>query len=466
MKKQLILFISIGVLYFLCFSGVFQALQQEQIYHATLGLVSENYERVGSWDHSEIRKVSKPFVRVQSNQFETWDAAIYKCISERMYRNEIACYGTVRGAFFPLFPLLWKAIHATSLGISILNYFLFILSVALLGGAILKTSSSNHACIYLLLISLPSTVIFSIPYTEALFILTFTLAAIGLLRKKYWVFFIGCFLLAMVRPATVFVLAAIIAAEVFVLLKTRNYRLFVKQLILKTAPFAVGYSCTFFIQYLSSGSWKTMVEAQKHWSGGLQPVAGISDWSVEGFALSSFAIFFVCIPLILVVGYVLIRWNSRTIKEYTLAVTTYDSEYLFIVSSSYLIGIFVFILMAAGGNLHSFFRFTLASPPFYIVVMTLLNYLSRHSPKKVLAVFAAMAILLSFFLYVVEYGGERMSFSFVGLYLFIATSLFLLIMRHIPPKINTALALVLVLLNTVWNAYLLNAFLSNGWVFT
>lgn len=466
MKKQFTYFIGIGILNLFLFGTIFILLQNDKIYHNTLGLISENYERIGGWNNFEIKKVSKPFLEIKNENFTNWDAGIYKCINERMYTMEDSCYGNVRAAFFPLFPILWKITNSTPIVMAIINYFLFIISIALLVIFLLNTTLSHRLITYTILISLPSTIIYFIPYTEALFLFTMTVAAIGIIKKKYWIYFLGSFLLAMVRPATVFILLAIIFAEFLILIKNRNFRFFINELILKSLPFIFGYFCAIFIQYLYSGSWTAFIEAQKHWAGEVQLVKVLSDWSVEGFGLSSFSIFLVCIPAILFSLFLFIRWDKNSIGDFVLKIKDYKTEYLLLVSVFYLVGIFVFTIVTSGGNLHSFFRFTLASPPFYIALLILLNYLLSKSINFYAVIFIVLSLMLILFLNIVDYGGERIQFAFFGLYMFIATGLFLIVRNKIPQPSQIIIFSVLVFLNTIWNTYLLNAFFSDGWIFT
>jgi len=466
MKRQSVYLICIGILNFFLFTGVFKLLQNEKIYHNTLGTISENYERTGGWDNYEIKKISKPFLQIKNEYFETWDAAIYKCVSERIYSPENDCYGNVRAAFFPLFPVLWKITFSSSIGISIINYFLFILSIAFLVMFLLKTTLSDKMVTYAVLITLPSAVIFYIPYTEALFLFTMTVAVTGIIKKKYWMYFAGSFLLSMVRPATIFVLIAVLFAEVIILIYNKNYRLFLKEILFKSFPFIFGYFCVLFLQYLYTGTWTAYLEAQKLWAGGFQAVKSISDWSIEGFGLSSFAIFFVCLPAIFFIIFLLFFINKRCAGDYIQKIKNYHFEYLFLISALYFIGILAFTLITSGGNLHSFFRFTLASPLFYIALLIFLNYLSKKPLKLFISTFILLNVLLILFLHFAEYGGERMQFSFFGLYMFMAAGLFLIIKNIISKPIQIVIAFVIIILNTIWNTYLLNAFFSNGWLFT
>ena len=466
MLRQFTYLISIGILNLFLFTGVFKLLQNEKIYQNTLGLISSNYERKGSWGNYEIGKTSRAFLPIKNENFQTWDAAIYKCISEKMYSTDNDCQGNVRAAFFPLFPVLWKITHVSPIGISIINYFLFILSIALLVLFFLKTSLFNKMITYTILISLPSVIIFYIPYTEALFLFTMTVAAIGMLKKNYPIFFTGSFLMSMVRPATAFVLIAMAIVELMNLIKNKDYRAFIKEIILKSLPFLLGYACTLFIQYLYTGSWTAMLDAQKHWTSGLKLIKGISDWSVEGFGLSSFSIFFVCLPAVLFILLLIINWRKKAVRDYFLRIKARDTDYLFLISVLYLAGIFAFTFLTSGGNLHSFSRFTLSSPFFYIMVLVLLNYLSEKPSKLFIIIFIILNVFLILFLNIVDYGGGRMQFALSGLYLSVVTSLFLLIKKLISQPLQVSVMFVLIILNTIWNTYLLNVFFSDGWVFT
>src|ERR1700761_8470463 len=113
----------ISILNLVLFSCIYSLLQNKTVYNYTLGKISNNYERFGDWRNPDIRPVQKPFAAISNSNFDNWDAAIYKCIKETMYAD--GCDYEVKGAFFPLFPVIWKISSLNSIGISILNYFIF-----------------------------------------------------------------------------------------------------------------------------------------------------------------------------------------------------------------------------------------------------------------------------------------------------------------------------------------------------
>jgi hypothetical protein len=465
MKKLFIYLGAIGILNFLVFAGVFRLFKDEGFYNKTLGKISQNYERSGEWENYQVKKVSKPYISVTNENLLSWDAGIYNCIKERLYILEDGCYGNVRAAFFPLFPLLWKAAGASPIGISIINYLLFISSIALLVMFLSKLALPDKLITFAVLITLPSVISYQIPYSESLFLFTMTVAAIGLIRKKYWMYFAGILLLALVRPATVFVFIAILVAEFIILLRGKDFKSFIKEITLKSLPFLAGYFIAILIQYWSSGLWTALFEARKFWGGDISFTKGFSEWSLEGFGLSSFAMIYLCLPAF---GFLLILFPGRykAANEFLLNLRKFQGEYLFLISILYLLGIFAFTLATQGFNLHSFSRYALASPLFYIAILLLLNYLTDKRIMPVLVVFLVLTVLLSLFLILEDFGGSRLQFPLAGLYLFILTSLFLFLKKKLPLTAQVILAVIIILLGTVWNTYLLNDFMSNGWIFT
>lgn len=462
MGRRLSLFLLLGLLALALFGVLFKLMQNERAYHGTLGKISRNYVRTGGWDDYEIKQEAVPYVALTNESILSWDAPIYQCLSEHMYHLDEGCYSNVRSAFFPLFPLLWKATRATPVGMALINYLLFILAVSLLAIHLVRVHDRDLIMAFVLLITLPSTIIYRIPYSEALFLLTMTIAVLGLLKGRYGLFFIGAVLTAMVRPATAFLLIAFLAADAVQLLRGASFRSFIKQASAHALPFLVGYGATFLLQYLYSGSWSVMREAQAYWAGGLQPFGPISDWSIEGFGMNAFALFFVAVPA---VGFVLFSL-IRPMRKPPAAPDRSIPDYLLLVSAFYLAGLLLFTLLTSGGNLHSFFRFTLATPLFYIAAFVLLDRLHRFRSGAIITALAIPAALVSGFLLSVEYGGDRGQFAYWGLYLSIVSFLFLGLGRKLPPGIKAPVFALIVFGNILWNTYLFNIFLSNGWIFT
>ncbi len=460
--KQVLHLNIIGVLGAIFFWIIFISFQNETIYNNTLGLISKNYERTGTWNDWKIQKVKRTYLNANNENFLQWDASIYYNISKRMYKAEEAHYGKVRAAFFPMFPLVWKITHLSPRLISLLNYLIFIFSISLLATYLLPNNKYLRLTSYLVLITLPTSVIFMIPYSESLFLLFMTIAFIGILKEKYPLYFVGILLLSMVRPATLFVLLAIVSTEILLHINKKKTSL-VKNIFFKSLPFFIGYCTVFLIQYKSSGSWTAFLDAQKYWSGGIQKISAISDWSIEGFGLNTFAVFFVAAPALIYVFYLGIKVLLKTHIQLNL---NEKKSYLLLVSLFYLAGILVFTMITSGGNLHSFFRFTMCSPHFYIAMLILIASLPNINTISNNLILALMFLSLSLFLIIVDYGGNRFEFSYLGVLLLILTSIYIMNRRFIPIKYDLSLLVLIITANTIWNTYMLNIFFSNGWIFT
>ncbi len=455
----------ISILNLILFSCVYFSLQHNSVYSHTLGRISDNYERFGDWRNPDIRPVKKPFVTISDNNFENWDAAIYKCIKKTMYADT-GCDYEVKGTFFPLFPLVWKVTTLNNIGISFCNYFIFAISIALLITHFLKTDDRNKLLIYFLCIALPSVVVYFIPYTEALFLLCAAFTFIGIAKNKYYLYFISAVLLAMVRPATVFILLAFLAVEGISLVANKSIKTFLKNIALRSVPFALGYFLAIFIQFLYTSSWTTFLDAGVYWNGEtFNAIETISDWSKEGFGLSSFAIFFVCVPAFAYLLYSVINQEARK-NAYSQDMEGYHHYYVFMASLFYLVGLLLFTLLTSSGNFHSFSRFVLDSPSFYIAIIFFLNYLPSLNKNTILLLCIAPIVLLVIFFLSIDYGGNKLTFNYTGLYLYILIFLFLLFRNKFSLNAQIAFIAILILCSTVWNTYLLNMFFNEAWVFT
>ncbi len=453
-----------GIISLALFTGIHLLLQKESIYQKTLGKISFNYQRI---ENDVILDVKQEFAGLDNERFYNWDADIYSCISNYGYSTDSPCYLHVRGAFFPLFPLVWKWSGLNAIGISLLNYLLFISCLAYLTVRFLKLPPDQLLFTYGILVSMPSVIIYFIPYTEALFLLTMVLAYAGHSGRRYILYFMACLAMAMLRPATLFVAFSFIAVEFLCYLDAGDFKSLVKQVIRRTAPFVTGFMLAIAIQYTSSGTVSTMADSQEYWKGGLRAIEQISDWSREGFGLNAFALFFVALPAILFLLYsVSVKRVYHRVFNKSIPDPGNAERYFFLVSLFYLSGIFLFKLLCGGGNLHSFFRLTMTSPAFYIGLLFSLNYFYLNKTRHTNLLLIVPLILLFLFLGFTHYGGSRFEFPFLGMYLAIAgfTLLFLKDSLSIPTR--WLIAGILIFSSLVWNTYLLNIFLHEGWIFT
>ena len=462
MQRELGVLLSMGLLCFLLFWGVFSALQNQTFFENTLGTVAHSYERTDTKMGFKISDNPTPYVAVTQEKYLMWDAEIFSFIRDRNYVFEKEFRGEVRSAFFPLFPFIWKTTGLSPRGVSALNYFIFILSMALLFACLKpKPSIKNKSKwpFFIALITLPTTIVYHIPYSESLFMLCMTVVVIGVLKEKYGMYFFGALLLAMVRPATVFVLISLLAIEAFRFVSKRDSNVLIKNSILRGAPFVLGYLLVFFIQWTTSGSWTSFFDAHLMWASGLPENTGITDWSVEGYGMNVFSIFLIAIPACVLSGKII--WENRGNKME-------KRDYVLLCSLLYISGILIFTILTSNGNIHSLFRFIMASPLFYIAAILLFYDFEKLKPTsiKLNTIFIALCISMLAFVALVSYGGNVFQFKFLGMLLLMGYTFFAINYKRLHRPFRVVVFCALTLTSTVWNTYLLNMMFCNGWTFT
>ena len=465
MQRELGVLFSTGLLCFALFWGVFSAFQNQTFFDDTLGIVAHSYERTDTETGFNISENSSPYVGVTQEKYLRWDAEIFSFIKDRNYVFEEEFRGEVRAAFFPLFPFLWKMTGLSPRGVSVLNYFIFILSMGLLFAYLQpRTPLKNKSKLpfFIALISLPTTIVYHIPYSESLFMLGMTVVVIGVLKEKYGLYFFGALLLAMVRPATVFVLISILAIEAFRFLYNRETNALIKNSILRGTPFVMGYLLVFIIQWTTSGSWTSFFDAHQFWASGLPENTWITDWSVEGYGMNVFSIFFIAIPACVLSGKII--WENRGNK-------IANRDYLLLSSLLYISGILIFTILTSNGNIHSLFRFIMASPLFYIAAIVLFFDFEKSAvdkPKllKLNAIFMGLCISMLAFIALMSYGGDISQFKYLGMLLLVGYTFFGINYKRLSRPFGVVVFCALTLMSTVWNTYLLNMMFCNGWTFT
>ena len=462
MQRELGVLLSMGLLCFSLFWGVFLALQNQTFFENTLGTVAHSYERTDTGTGLKISNNPTPYVAVTQEKYLRWDAEIFSFIRDRNYVFEEEFRGEVRAAFFPLFPFLWKTTGLSPRGVSVLNYIIFILSMALLFAYLQpRTPIRNKSKLpfFIALITLPTTIVYHIPYSESLFMLGMTVVVIGVLKEKYGLYFFGALLLAMVRPATVFVLISILAIEAFRFLCNRKTNALIKNSILRGTPFVMGYLLVFIIQWTTSGSWTSFFDAHQFWASGLPENTWITDWSVEGYGMNVFSIFFIALPACVLSGKII--WEHRRIKMQ-------KRDYLLLSSLLYISGILIFTILTSNGNIHSLFRFIMASPLFYIAAILLFYDFEKFKPTsiKLNTIFIALCISMLAFVALVSYGGSVFQFKFLGMLLLMGYTFYAINYKRLNRPFRLVVFCALTLTSTVWNTYLLNMMFCNGWTFT
>lgn len=461
---KIILIISL----FLASFVVFKMFQKPQIYNATLKNITHTYVQ-DSVNLKCIWKVQQPFYYMDTMNTVRWDGRLYYEISKDFYKNGDWKYG-----FFPLFPMIWRISHISSLYIGLFNYLLFGLSILILFNCFFNAKTgtfSERMAVFIIALILPTITVYYLPYAEGIFTLTFALAMWGLIKKKYWIYFISMFFFAMSRPVFVHVGLAFLMMEGLNLLKHQNIKHFLKETTLKLLPLISGTLLVFFIFYLSSGSFFKYFEAiNTFWKASFSIPSEIQDWSIESFGMNVFTIFFLIIPcLIFFCKHFLTLYLSKNKKE-DVGVFSGDissiREYFLFISIIYFTGVLVFTLFYQNGSLNGLNRYIFASPFFYIFLFGI--YPRLKNIKTVLfLIFSGLLLSASLFMLTgFQKIDPNINFNDFGFFILLADLLFLYFFKRMNKYVRITLMGILVFISIVIITYLYNIYLCNGWIYT
>lgn len=447
---------------------IFSLFQNPVIFQNTLAKITHTYAR-DTVVKSNVWKVESPYYyKNQKNQL-SWDAGIYNDIRYRYYSDKDQTY-----AFFPLFPMVWKFFNVVIDNITFFNYLLFCLAIVILSSLFLNTeklSDTESIFVFLVTLTLPMVVVIYLPYAEAIFILTFSLALWGWIKNKYWVYFIFMTLFAMTRPVFLNVGLALIIADFLLFIKHKNAVRFLKELMLKITPIVVGTVIVFYLFYLNSGNFfKYFDTVERLWNVKFHFPSQITDWSVEGFGMNVFTIFFIILlSAILLATAFLKAWKigqKNNPAEETNNDVQYAKEYFFNVSMLYFCGVFVTLIFFQNGSMNGLCRYIFSSPFIYIFLFCLYSDYNQIKLKKILLFFIP-AVILSFLMLIgFEKYEPKINFSDSGYFTFLLSFFYMFFMKRMHSVLRMTLLIIIILYNLVWVTYLYNMFLCNAWIYT
>ncbi len=467
-NKENAIYFSIIVIILISFFAIFNFFQISHVYEATLAKVADNYTRENSV--IELKKV--PFTTIEENKMLNWDAEHYSNIKENRYRvaretNNIYLY-----AFFPLFSIIWDYTFLSNIGIGILNYFFFAISIFLLYSLYFnnKISRQDKILRFLLCFTTPLLVVYLIPYTEGVFMITLSFAFYGLIKNKYHIYFAAMLLAAMSRSVITILLISMILTTMLDIIKYKNYKFLLIDFLKKITPAFIGTFLVCLYQYLTgSGKFLIYIDAIKTWNNKFAIPHNITDWSHESFSI---VIGIICLVIPLIIMYLLLKFitNIKKIKRSEASpqlfkTEKYNKEYLFNLSLIYTIGVFLTILFFKAGSLNGIPRYVLCSPFFYIIIFSLNKKLEYIKTENKILIFGALILISIFFLGMIPYS-SFWNFSDMGLFIFLGFLMLWIFLEKMNKILQIATILLLLGINLVWNAYLFNSFLVNAWIFT
>ena len=448
---------------------VFVLLQNPDIYESTLGKISYNYAHKGVGKKVEVVPEKEPFQEIGPSNIYTWDALLYKAIIDSAYVGPKSNF-TEKLAYYPLFSYVWAASTIDSNLIFLFNYLLFIVGLVLLSDLLSENTVSSFF-VFAVGLLLPAMVTYYLPYAESLFLLTFAVAVWGLFKQKYWLFFIGAFAFSMTRPAVLIFLCALVASDTIHYYVHRQIKYYLRELFFKMLPFLLGFFVVTYIQYYYTGNWFAYFDAMTYfWPTESGLFNTITDWSLQGFGMTVFAIFFVALPCLVYA----VVWGIKLLKKGNPSPPpslfkgdkVWIKEYLFITSVLFIGGNLMYTFLTSGDALNGFYRYTMNIPFFYIVLFLLPEKIKEIPLKNKFIYIGCSSLLMIIFLASVNYGGSRFQFPYSGLYLSLLVFFYYIAEPYLSVRNKVITILLLLIPCIVWHTYLFNMYLSDAWIFT
>lgn len=421
-------------------------LQKESI-HTPLKAIFPTYDV--SFDENGAKSVSlsdKPFERITSEKMTVWDGSHYDWIKNTYYEREKDF------AYYPLFPFFWKATGLSTLGISILNIFLFAIGMFFML-KIFKDKLSYSAV--LLLLCVPYMVIFMMPYSEALYFVFIALGLFGIIKERYWIYFLGFLFASMTKSSSLLFVILFLCLEGLYAFNHRDIILFFKRFLKAVLPVVLGMFLVMSFQYLMGApSFFQSIISQRYWGKYLSlPELPFSFWSSEG---RSITVPFLCLyffPMLVVLIRELVL-SLRKKQDYV-----FDKwKYVRLICILFLVGNVFTALFTQHGGLYSLARYLLATPFFVFLLFDTFNK-NRNNISQIVCISIGLITIILCKDYFTK-------IDFFGTYLVIISSLIAFFHRKISSKLLYPLLVIIVLLNVCWTAYMFNCFLLDGWIFT
>ena len=445
-SRVLVLFLLSILLFFALVLGLHSLMKNDSI-HYSFRKILPTYEVSldENWNKT-ITNSNKPFEKITSEKMTVWDGSHYNFIKEEMY-SDIKNF-----AYYPLFPLFWKATGLSTFGISLLNIFLFALGMWVMFKIFANNISWKHL---LILLCVPYLVIFMMPYSESLYFLFIALGLYGMIKEKYWLYFLGFLFASMTKSSSLLFLILFFCLEVLNALNHRNITLFFKRFLKAVFPVILGMFLVMMFQYiLGAPSFFQSIISQKYWGKTLSlPKLPFSFWSNES---RSITVPFLClyfVPMLVVIGReFVLSLKNRTKQEID------KWKYVRLVCIVFLIGNVFTALFTQHGGLYSLARYLLATPFFVFLLFDTLNRDRKIVFQMVYLLIGLIAVFIC-----KDYFSKV---DFFGTYLVLITSVIVFFYRKFKTKILYPLLLIIILLNVFWNSYMFNCFLLDSWIFT
>lgn len=378
-----------------------------------------------------------------------WDANWYHSIVTEGYSFQEKVQSN--SGFFPGFPYLWKILHLSPLGISIINFLIFLVSFSWLASYLKATNLKA-----LLILTLPSIFFFYVPYSESLFYGLTIWAIINWKKEKWKWVFISFVLLSLVRPSVFFLIPAISALLLF-----NHKKLHFLQILLLLSALILGTLLGFYIIGNATGNIFAYSESQSNnWNHLFSlPSFPLTTW--RGYRilwLDAWAFYSA-----LIIAFYSLIWG---ISYFQKKIKHINDEILFI-SFIYISMILLYVLFFHlkednSTSILSMNRYLFCNPFLhYILFKHLFNVEVNQKNIRILSAILVITLIVFGFPYsnVVELNYIQSMFFFAGFIGFILLQTIPLLKRK-----YTILYLLILATNIILQLYLFQGYLKGNWI--
>lgn len=185
-----------------------------------------------------------------------WDAYWYDSIRETGYK--FVAGTSCNLAFFPLFPLFWKATALSAFGICCINTFIFAATIT-----ILQWGEKVSGMFLLLIMAMPSLVFNALPYSEAFFFLFGALLIKGYEQNSTPKKTLGILGASLTKSVSTVFIPAILLVELFD--RNKQAKRYHIDVIINVCSGLLGTFLVGLLQWHQTGRWFYFFEVQKYW---------------------------------------------------------------------------------------------------------------------------------------------------------------------------------------------------------
>lgn len=296
---------------------------------------------------------------VLNNRLCAWDCGWYKDIKEVGY--VLHAQQQSSAAFFPLLPYLWKLLHLSVVGMSLLNAVVFCSSFA----GLVKHFKihQQEAIVFLALGLIP---FFMIPYSESLFFAGGAILLWGMTKQNNLAVVFGLSVCIGSRSASMIFSVAFAILIINEWLRKQPSQRSLINLMIGLASTIIFTLMVFTVHYQQTGDFFAFFHAQKFWGHALSiPSLPLTSWHWPTHISDAAALMVGLACMFLVFQYLIPEWSFVRWSPFKISRNMNAAEAFSIL---YLAGTAGAILLFQGGNIHSLNRYVFATPFFLILI--------------------------------------------------------------------------------------------------